>query len=126
MGWRPDKDIKKALKKIEDSINQDLYDDILGVEHMSDLFKNMLKGDPTGIIGSNKQRQKEKVDRASVMADQAYRDAQKARDMPFIIANQALAARRKKIAASSLLASGAGGGSLLSQIRAFGKSSLGV
>lgn len=132
MGWNPLKDIKNGLKKLEDharqeirNVNHQFYDDILGIEkgNVSDFAKG-------GIVGANRARIDDKTARAQVAADKAVADAQLARDMPTIIANQARAARRKRMREQSLMAGGAtaggSGGAALSSVMAMGKQSLGA
>lgn len=132
MGWNPLKDIKKGLKKIEDSVNQDVLDDVLGVENVGSFIGGTMLGiDPaTSGTRSNKTRVDDKIDRATVSAKKAIADAQTARDMPTILANQARAARRKRMRDQSLLAGGASaggaGGAALSSVMAMGKQSLGA
>lgn len=130
MGWNPVKDIQKSLKKLEDFANQDVLDNVFGIESATDLIRKTAGVfiDPTSeVILGNKDRADAKVQRASVAADQAYQDAKKARDLPFMLANQSLAMRRRKLAESSLLASGSTGAKgMLSSVSAVGKSTLGA
>lgn len=129
MAWRPDKDIKKALKKLEDVVNTDILDNVFGIESTGDFLKRTAGGlDPTSAaVAGGKDRADAKVQRASTAADQAYADAKKAREAPFIIANQSLAARRRKLAESSLMSTGYSGKSaMLSSVAAVGKKSLGA
>lgn len=126
MGWNPFKDIKKALKRLEDSVNQDLFDDVLGIEHMSDIGQNMLRGDPTGTTGANKQRIESKTARAEVRAAAQVRKAEEARSLPYILANQALARRRRRMRDQSLMSGAGTGDGMLSNVSATGKNSLGA
>lgn len=129
MGWDPRKDIKKLGKKLEDSVNQDVFDDVLGIEDLSRFTNTMaLGGDPTAAAAqAQRERGQAKQAGAKQQAADAERKAQEARDMPTVLANQARAARRKRQREMSLMMTGATGGSgLLSTVMATGKNYLGA
>lgn len=129
MGWNPLKDIKKRLKKLDDAFNQDLMDDVLGIESVTDLAKGTAVTGYAPAAGREmKDRADAKVGRADAAAAKAVKDAQAARDLPTILANQARASRRKRMREQSLLAGGSDsyGGAALSSVLAMGKSSLGA
>lgn len=130
MGWNPLRDIRRAVKKIEDAYNDDLMDDVMGIESVSRLATGTVAtGYVPAAVGEMKTRVDDKIDRAGRTAADAVRKAQEARDMPTILANQARAARRKKLREQSLMAGGASdssGGAMLSSVLAMGKQSLGA
>lgn len=133
MGWDPIGDIKKGLKKLDDhvrqevrNVNKQFYDDMLGIEKSQ--ADSLLK--PGGIVAANRDRMDARTETAKRQAEKQLAKAKEARELPYILANQALAARRKKLASSSLLASGAqgggSGGGMLSTVLAMGKDTLGA
>lgn len=130
MSWNPIRDIRKTMKKLEDSVNQDVFDDVLGVQDLGRFAMSAGIGGPqTALTRSNTQRNDAKVDRARVQASEAERKAQEARDLPTVLANQARARRRQRQRESSLMSAGAPGGdtsALLSSAMAYGKPSLGA
>lgn len=130
MSWDPLKDVKKSLKKIEDSVNKDVFDDVLGIEDLSQAARTIaLGGTPFDAAAqAQRERGKDKESGAKVAAAESERKAQEARDLPTVLANQARAARRKRQRGMSLMATGAGdgGGALLSTVMATGKQTLGA
>ena len=131
MGWNPLKDIENAVSDLGDSINKNVFDDMLGIESVTDFVKNPMTAFSVdaSTLQANKQRIGAKVERAKVAGADALRRAQEARDLPYILANQELAARRRKMRDQSLLASGATGSAQtapLSSVMAQGKQTLGA
>jgi hypothetical protein len=133
MGWDPLEDLKKAGKKLDDrvrqevrNVNKQFYDDMLGIE--KEQADSVLK--PGGIVAANRDRMDARTATAKKRAQKVLEEAKRARELPYILANQALAARRKKLASSSLLASGAqgggSGGGMLATVLATGKNTLGA
>lgn len=129
MSENPFKRIEKAAKKLEDSINKDVFDDVLGIEDLSRAAGTLaLGGDPTAAAAqAQRERGQAKAAGATQRAADAERQAQEARDMPTVLANQARAARRRRQREMSLMMTGASGGSgLLSTVMATGKTNLGA
>ena len=136
------------VKDVEDSVNEDVFDDALGVENLGSFVEDVGKAAAVTVLagpwagalalgnaGKNamEDREREKGARALAAQQDAERgpaaDARRARDLPTILANRAIAQRRRRARATSLLATGASGytgaSAPLSSVLAVGKTTLG-